>query len=150
MQGLDKLKVKLGIIPKRAKEAARKTVVDAAFEIAEFQQSLAPEDDGDLKRSIEVTGPGGRTPAYSHPGGSRVAGPGQAIITAGNTDVRYAHLVEFGTARHAQGGQFEGTEHPGTAAQPFFWPGYRAMRKRATGRITRSINKAIAGAAKGK
>lgn len=148
IKGLDKLKIKLGLIPKRAKKAAAKVVVDAAYEIAEFQYALAPVDDGDLRNSIEVTGPGGTTPAYSQPGGSRKAGPEQAIITAGNTKVRYAHLVEYGTAPHENGGLFAGTQHPGAVAMPFFWPGYRALRRRAKGRINRSIKKAITDVAK--
>lgn len=147
IKGLDKLKVKLRIIPKRAREAANAVLIEAAEEIATLQRGLAPEDDGDLKDSIHVTKPGESTPPYSQPGGKRKAGKSQAIITAGNTKVRYAHLVEFGTAPHINGGQFAGTAHPGTSPQPFFWPGYRALRTRAKGRITRSVTKAIKQAA---
>ena len=63
-------------------------------------------------------------------------------ISAGNTFVRYAHLVEFGTAPHAQGGKFAGTMHPGTPAKPFFYPMYRLGKKRAKSRITRGVNRA--------
>ena len=144
IRGLAELEVKLKqTIPDAAKKAARKALMDGAQEMAELMYSLAPEDDGDLKRSIEVTGPGGTTPAYSQPGGSRTAGELEAIITAGNTRVRYPHLVEFGTAPHLAGGLFDGAQHPGAEAQPFFFPAYRAVRKRAQGRITRAINKAI-------
>lgn len=149
MKGLDKLNRKLKAIPKAARDEARRSVVLGANEIAALQRNLSPIDDGNLKDSIRVTNPGETTPPYSQPGGSRTAGPEQAIVTAGNTKVRYAHLVEFGTAPHVNGGQFAGTEHPGTAPQPFFWPGYRALRTRVKGRITRSINKAIKQAATG-
>lgn len=147
MKGLAKLNRKLRAIPKAAKDEARKAVVLGANEIAGLQRRLAPVDDGELRDSIVVTPPGATTPPYSQPGGSQTAGPEQAIITAGNSGVRYPHLVEFGTAPHMQGGMFKGAQHPGTAAQPFFWPGYRAMRKRARSRITRTINKAIRSAA---
>lgn len=145
--GLDKLRRKLKAIPKAAKDEARKAVVQGAEEIAALQRNLAPVDDGDLKASIHVTKPGETTPPYSQPGGSRTANPEQAIVTAGNTKVRYAHLVEFGTAPHTNGGLFAGTQHPGTTEQGFFWPAYRALRKRVKSRITRNINKAIKAAA---
>lgn len=147
MKGLDKLRRKLKAIPEAAKKAAREAVVQGATEIANLQQNLVPYDDGELHDSIHVTKPGETTPPYSQPGGSRTAGPEQAIITAGNTRVRYAHLVEYGVAPHIAGGMFEGAEIPAVAAQPFFFPAYRALKKRANGRITRTINKAIKDAA---
>jgi HK97 gp10 family phage protein len=142
--GLRRLRQKMTRdIPQKAKSAAKLAVVQGATEIANLQQNLAPYDDGALHDSIVVTPPGGTTPPYSQPGGSQVAREGQAIITAGNTDVRYAHLVEYGTAPHLAGGMFEGAEHPGTTAQPFFFPAWRALRTRAKSRITRAISKAI-------
>lgn len=147
IKGLDKLRRKLKAIPKAAKDEARKAVVLGAEEVAALQRNLAPVVDGDLKDSIHVTKPGETTPAYSQPGGSRTASPEQAIVTAGNTNVRYAHLVEYGTAQHVNGGLFAGTQHPGATAVPFFWPGYRALRRRVKSRISREINKAIKKAA---
>lgn len=145
--GLDKLRRKLKAIPKAAKDEARKAVVLGAEEVAAMQRRLAPVDDGDLKDSIHVTKPGETTPPYSQPGGSRTANPEQAIVTAGNTKVRYAHLVEFGTAAHIAGGMFAGAQIPAIPPQPFFWPGYRALRRRVKSRITRTIKKAIKKAA---
>ena len=99
--------------------------------MARTMRALVPEDTGALKASITVTGPGQATPAYSQPGGAVLVGETQAAVTAGNTDVRYAHLVEYGT-RHA-------------AAQPFFWPAERLHRKKATAKIRRAIGKAVRG-----
>ena len=147
MKGLDKLNRKLREIPQAVKTAARLSVVEGAQEIANLQQNLVPYDEGELHDSIHVTKPGETTPPYSQPGGAQVAGPEQAIITAGNTDVRYAHLVEYGTAPHAQGGMFEGTMHPGTKPRPFFWPGYRALRGRARRKIGTAITKSMRQAA---
>lgn len=145
--GLKQLSRKLKRIPQAAKDEAVKAVVQGANEIAAIQRNLAPVDDGDLKDSIHVTKPGETTPPYSQPGGATTARDEQAIVTAGNTKVRYAHLVEFGTAPHINGGMFAGSDHPGAKAQPFFWPGYRAVRKRVRSRVTREINKAIKKAA---
>jgi len=112
-----------------AEKAVLPALVKGASEIAEMQQNLAPVDEGDLRDSIHVTRPGQSTPPYSQPGGSRVAGPLETIVTAGNSDVRYAHLVEHGTTK--------------AAAQPFFWPGFRLGRKRAANRVKRAVAKAV-------
>lgn len=143
VQGLDKLGAKLRAIPEAAKKAAAVALVDGAHDIAELQYSLAPKRTRALANSIEVTPPNGTTPPYSQPGGSRKAGPLQTIITAGNERVRYAHLVEYGTAPHVNAGKFAGSENPGAQAQPFFWPAYRARKKAAGSKVTRAIKKAI-------
>ncbi len=127
--GLAKFQRRMRSIPKAARKAVEPALVLGGYEIAEAMEALAPEDTGDLVGSIEVTLPGRSTPAYSMPGGSHVVPSNQVAVTAGNTDVRYAHLVEYGTAQ--------------APAQPFFWPGFRLARKRAEGRIKRAISKAI-------
>ena len=119
----------------RAIRAPREAVIPALLksghELANAQKALAESsrDSGDLIDSIEVTPPGQSTPPYSQPGGSRVAGETEVLVTAGNSDVRYPHLVEFGTA-HAE-------------AQPFFWPAFRLLRKRLQNRINRAAKKAV-------
>lgn len=133
----------------KAKAAAALALRVGAEEIVTLQKHLAPVDDGDLQMSITYTPPGQMTPPYSQPGGRQIARESQFLITAGNTKVRYAHLVEYGTAPHINGGEFQGTFNPGAKAQPFFWPGYRALRKRVKGRVTRAINKAVKDGASG-
>nr|WP_321457430.1 HK97-gp10 family putative phage morphogenesis protein [uncultured Cohaesibacter sp.] len=117
----------------RVKDAPRNSIMQALAksgdELADAQRALAPEDSGDLKDSIAVTLPGESTPPYSQPGGARIAGENEVIVTAGNSDVRYAHLVEFGTSK--------------TEAQPFFWPAFRLLRRRQQRRIDRAGKKAI-------
>lgn len=111
------------------REKVLPALVQSAHELAELQKSFAPVDSGDLRDSIAVTAPGQSTPPYSEPGGSRVAGPYEAIVTAGNNEVRYPHLVEYGTSK--------------TEAQPFFWPAYRVLKKRIVGRVNRAVKKAV-------
>lgn len=101
-----------------AKEAAMKRLIKGANDVADLQRKLAPVEEGDLRDSIAVTLPGQSTPPYSLPGGSTVAGENQVIVTAGNSDVRYPHLVEHGTSE--------------TEAQPFFFPGYRLLKDKVT------------------
>lgn len=127
--GLRRFQERMRAIPKEVREAVKPAVVKSANEMAGSMRSLAPVDEGDLRDSIEVTGPGERTPAYSQPGGSAVVPENAAAITVGNTDVRYPHLVEYGTTK--------------ANAQPFFWPAVRTNKKRATNRIKRAVTKAV-------
>lgn len=134
--GTRKLERMLDKLPQRIEDDIQKAVTKGAHEIADAQRLLVPVDTGALRDSIAVTPPGKRTPSYSQPGGARVVGRLEAVVTAGNSDVRYAHLVEYGT----------GGDSP-TAAQPFFWPGYRLQRTRVASRIKRETSKAIRKAA---
>lgn len=119
----------------RARRAPREAIMPALLksghELAAAQKALAEtsRDTGALIDSIAVTMPGQSPPAYSQPGGSRVAGDTEVIVTAGNSDVRYAHLVEYGTSE--------------ADAQPFFWPAFRLTRKRLQNRINRAAKKAV-------
>lgn len=114
----------------------------SANEIVALAKSLVAVDSGDLRESIGWTY--GDRPKYSQAISSVASANGNLVITiyAGNSKVRYAHLVEFGTAPHINGGRFAGSQNPGTAARPFFYVSYRALRKRAKSRVTRSVNKA--------
>lgn len=127
--GIGSFQRKMRALPEAVKKAVGPAALQGAQEIADMVENLAPEDDGDLKNSVTVTGPGGQTPPYSHPGGSHSVPEGAAAVTVGSTDVRYGHLIEHGTRK--------------MAAQPFFWPAYRTMKKRAANRIKRAMSKAI-------
>lgn len=128
-----RLQRRLMAIPESVREAVKPVIVQNAEELAATMRHLAPDDPAtdapDLKSSIAVTPPGGTTPPYSQPGGSRVAGELEALVTAGNSDVRYPHLQEYGTSAHG--------------AQPFFWPSVRSLQKRLANRTKRAIRKAI-------
>ncbi|WP_262516687.1 HK97-gp10 family putative phage morphogenesis protein [Agrobacterium tumefaciens] len=106
-----------------------KVLMRAARRVAVKQRMAAPEDTGDLKRSIAITAPGEATPPYSQPGGDRTANKHEVIITAGNSDIRYAHLVEHGTAE--------------TEAQPFFLNTFHQQRAKEQRTIKREAMKAI-------
>lgn len=124
-----RLRRRLRAIPVAVKDAVVPALIQSGNELAGRMKHLAPKDTGALADSIAVTPPGGSTPAYSQPGGSRVAAENQVLVTAGNDGVRYPHLVEYGTL-----------EAP---AQPYFWPAYRLTKKRIANRVKRAIGKAV-------
>lgn len=129
IDGADRLKAWFERMTKAARKAAEEKVEQEAERIAARMRSVVPDVTGDLKASITVTRGGGRTPSYSHPGGSHTVPNGAAEVTAGNRSVRYAHLVEYGTRR--------------SRSEPFFWPVVRAERRRVRARINKAIRDAL-------
>jgi Bacteriophage HK97-gp10, putative tail-component len=75
-----------------------------------------------------------------------------ANVYAGSTKAFYARWVEFGTQAHSlgkggdisRGKRQQGVrQHPGSPAQPFFWPSYRLLRKSMRSTVKRRLTKAI-------
>lgn len=130
-------------LPKRARERIGQAIDEGAAEIVAMQKRLVPKRTGALANSIVATKGGGKI-AYSQGiGGGQGGDPDLTVrISAGNSAVRYAHLVEFGTAPHENAGKFAGSDHPGSRARPFFYPPYRALRRRVRSRISRAAKKA--------
>jgi HK97 gp10 family phage protein len=128
---LARLERRLQAIPKAVREAVKPALEKSGAELVGAMKQLAERsrDTGDLIDSIQMTTAGNSTPPYSQPGGSKVVPENAVLVTAGNSAVRYPHLVEYGTTK--------------TAAQPFFWPAFRLLRKRIQSRIKRSIGKAV-------
>lgn len=122
---------------KALEDAGEKT----AREMVSAARNFAPVKSGALRDSIVATPPGGSPPRYSQ--GSRSVPLGAWLVSAGDTHVRYAHLVEFGTNPHIAGGIHMGAAIPHVRAQPFFWPAYRIVRKRHKARASRAITSAI-------
>ncbi|WP_313666100.1 HK97 gp10 family phage protein [Shinella sp.] len=148
--GLARLNKKLQKLPAAAEAAIKTAMEQGANEIVALMKSLVAVDSGDLRDSIGWTW--GERPKYSQAIATVKSSDGKLALTifAGNSKVRYAHLVEFATAAHVNGGQFPGTAHPGTKAQPFFFVSWRALRRRTKSRITRAINKSATVVAAGK
>ena len=126
---LASLNRRMAAIPKAVKEAVQPALNKSGNELVGRMKVLAPEDTGKLKGSIVATPAGHSTPPYSQPGGSQVVPENAVLVTVGNKDVRYGHLVEYGTAQ--------------AHAQPYFWPAYRLSKKRIEDRIKRAISKAV-------
>lgn len=139
VRGLDRLKRKLRRLPDAAREEIAKAMEKSANEIVALAKSLAPVDSGDLQMSINWNW-------GDAPRGSKVLGTvreegrgkGNMVITifAGGSDAYHARWVEFGNKN--------------MAAQPFFYPAYRALRRRAKSRVTRAITKSAKKTAAGR
>lgn len=127
--GLSSFQNRLRAIPKAAREAVKPALMREAYQIQDAMEAMVPEKTGDLMNSIAVTGPGETTPPYSQPGGAMAVPENAVAITVGNSGVRYAHLVEYGTSK--------------SRANAFFWPAFRLTRPEAIKRIKRAIGKAI-------
>ncbi|MBB3944700.1 HK97 gp10 family phage protein [Rhizobium skierniewicense] len=145
IQNLDRLKRKLAKLPQVAKQMIRQQMENTAEEIVTMMKNLVAVDDGRLRDSIGWTW--GKAPKGSITLASvKSTGADGLTLTiyAGNSEAYYARWVEFGTARHENGGLFAGSIHPGTTAQPFFYVSWRANKRRAV----RAVSKATRDAAK--
>lgn len=135
--GMDPLIRKLRVLPDEARLMMRDAMAKEADEIVGLMKRLAPVKTGALRDSIGWAW-GNNIPK----GAMAVAtkGKGDLSITIyagsrdkalGDADAYYARWIEFGTASHIVGGKYAGADHPGTKAQPFFYPGWRAGKKQA-------------------
>jgi HK97 gp10 family phage protein len=155
VKGLSSLQRKLSALPDAVKEQISKAMEAGAQDIVDLAQRLVPIDEMVLYESIGWTW--GNPPKGSISLGRSKRRPGDGLritVYAGNDKAFYARWVEFGTNPHnvASGGGTKagkrslasggGLGHPGSSAKPFFFPAYRANRKRVRARITRATNAA--------
>lgn len=135
--GLVKLHKKLQRMPEVGKNQIKAAMEKSAEEIVSMMRSLVPEKSGALRDSIGWTW--GKAPKGAMTLGNVAAASlgGELTITIyagtrdkslGDRDAFYARFVEFGTQN--------------MAAQPFFFPSYRANKKRSNSRIRRAVTKA--------
>lgn len=145
IEGLDRLKNKLTKkIPQAVEKRVREAMEQSANEAVSVMKSFAPVDDGDLQMSISWTWGDAPKGALTLARSTRKSSDGLRItIYAGGGDAYYARFVEFGTQAHTAGGKFAGATIPAIRPQPFFYPGWRLVKKRVTGRVTRNIKKAL-------
>lgn len=149
----------LGFVPQRLIDSKLRAIVeDAARPIVKAAKAnLVGVDTGALRDSIgsivRVTPARSRVAAYIGPR----KGPEYNLVNASTgkrvrVPVKYAHLVEFGTAPHIvvkRGFRRDGTyferraEHPGTAARPFLRPAFEGSKSSVADALGNAIGKAI-------
>lgn len=129
---------------RRLKPAVRQEIEGAtgknAHDVAKLARRFAESSraSGDLIRSTKAEG----------------ESDGPAIrwrVVSGDEKAFYARFVEFGTAPGKRGEtavnasgrkRTVGRTHSGTKAKPYFFPAYRALRKRLKSRLSRAFTKA--------
>jgi len=130
VKGVAQLRKKLTVtMPKRVEDATRKAMEAGAEELVAMMKRLAPVDKGDLQISISWTwgaAPKGSVVLAKSKPDSR----GMRItIFAGGDEAPHARWKEFGTIK--------------MPADPFFFPSWRALRRRIRSRIVRNMKKAV-------
>lgn len=144
---------KLTVMPDAVRLAVRDAMEKQAEECVDMMRRLAPRgESGALAASIGWTW-GGKVPQGAI--GIAAVGNGDMSITifAGSKTAYYARWIEFGTSPHSlvkgsgtksgKGRSEYGARHPGTVAQPFFFPSWRALRKTIRRRIQYATRAAV-------
>lgn len=144
VQGLNEFNKRWGAIPKAVRLAAQTALEKGATElVADMNQSKPiPE--------IQIGWTWGEAPkgaitlgSYGEPGQSlRITIYATATTEDHTTFPAVARWFEFGTSeRRTKQGWYRGR----IAAHPYFFPVYRAKKRRVKSRVIREINKAIKG-----
>lgn len=144
LKGLPQLKAKLRKLAEIAEPTMRKVLAEAATLVVNEIRPRAQWKH--IQDSIGWTF--GIPPKYSRILASVQTGGLQVTIYVGGPDARDAAWLEHGTRPHIVGGQFAGAVHPGTAPQPFFFPGWRAKRNVVRKMLREAIRDAVRGVAK--
>lgn len=171
VEGFKELEAALAQIDKTAtqKTVARNALKKAGAPVADAMRAKAPRDRGALAGSIMVStkikGEAGKA-AYAKTMRQTAGNKGLAVkamrdarraakgtmppvmmFVGPGEKAFHAHLVEFGTAPHINGGKFAGSKHPGTAPQPFARPAWDATQGEALQRISDELRAEIMKAA---
>jgi HK97 gp10 family phage protein len=159
VQGLDRLLRQLADIPKSVSEAAEYQLSENAYELAQAIKSHAPVATGALAESVNFCA-GDAPDSASLGAASGNPDPlGQALterglrysVFAGDKRAFYARWVEFGTRAGTKGDKVSDKthgsrtvqrNHPGTNAQPFFYPTIRARMPALKSAMGRAVGQA--------
>lgn len=114
--GLARFYQRLARIPIAARREIKKAIKISADDLAEQIRNAVPVDDGDLRASVKVDELSERQGRFGY------------AVKAGSNRAFYAAMQEFGTVK--------------MRANPFFFPTYRANKKRIRSRIRRAVRKA--------
>ena len=136
VEGMAKFKARIQRIPGRTRAAMTAALEEGADELVAMMQRLAPVahvDGGQLRDSIKREWTTGAQGDGATERGAQLSAKGDAglaiTISAGDKIAYYARWVEHGTAQQP--------------AHPFFFPSYRALKKRISARINRAMRKSL-------
>lgn len=128
---------KFQAMPQAVQDEIGRAVPKAAEDLVGMMKRLVPKDKGTLSNSIHY----------------ELVEPFKAQVIAGGTPETKrgvfdeSLLVEYGTKEHIAGGMFKGATIPAEPARPYFWPSWRAEKKRIKGLFSRAITNGIKKAA---
>lgn len=143
VEGADELARAFGTMPRAMEQKIEEAIRKNLVEIQKRARLLVPVDTGELRGAIDIEitrGPKGIQGRVGVLAASR-ASPGW-----------YAIFVERGTAPRVAGRRYtqrggrrrrSKNTHPGARANPFLFPAYWSMRKRASGRVKRALRAGI-------
>ena len=130
VEGVAQFRRKLTVtLPKRVEAATRAAMEKGAEELVAMMKRLAPIDSGDLQMSISWTW--GEAPE------------GAAVIAESAPDSRGLKITVYAGSREAFYARWQEFGTKDMPANPFFFPSWRALRKRIRSRIMRDMKKAI-------
>lgn len=158
IQNRERLREKLRALPDAIRKEIQAPMEKSAQAITDLAIHLAPRRHGALKNSIDWCF-GDPPPAARLSNKVRKNKPPLTqkdivlSVFAGNDLAFYARWVEFGTHASRKGSRVPDARtgrtrrsyrtHPGTKAQPFFYPAYRANKKQAATAIKSAVTKAL-------
>lgn len=133
---MERLKRKLARIPDNVKRRAQADLMLAGREINMLQRSLAPEEDGVLRSTIRTEKLTDGTVGVE----IKAGGPATTKIVrksekGSSPTYDYALAQEFGTEK--------------MSPNPFFYPGYKARKRRALSRVRQGWKRSLKEAASG-
>ncbi len=142
IEGRERLKRKFQAMPGVVKQEIEKAIRTSAAELVGMQKRLAPVDKGALVNSIRFTiEEGAEFRAIVQAGGTEET---RREVRKGSGEFTdEAILAEWGSPEHEAAGKFKGATIPAQKPRKFFFPAYRALRKRIRSRISRSITTGI-------
>lgn len=133
-----RLQQKLRAVPAKVQMAVKPVLERHAAEVVMQMKALAPRDSGALRDSIGWTwgaAPKGSLVLGVVKGKGKLSGPHITIYagtrdkTLGDQDAFYARWLEFGNSR--------------MPAHPFFFPVWRANRRRVKSSVSRAIKNSL-------
>lgn len=130
INGFQKLMRKIIKVPEEIKPRIQSDLMLAGREINMLQRSLAPQEDGVLRGTIRTEAlPEGELGVEIRAGGEATTIPVRRSKKGNAPKYDYALAQEYGTEK--------------MQANPFFWPAYRARKKRAMRRVRAGIRRSL-------
>lgn len=158
VKGLDRLLRQIRAIPELQRQAAAEALALGADEMVAAIKRAVPKRGGKgphLEGTIKWSVTGQENAAGSGSKAQLAAARGDRglslTITEGDEKAYWAYWVEFGTKPGTKGERVTDKSgrtrivqrnHPGTPAEPHFYPTIRAQKARVKARVVRSANKA--------